>query len=34
MITVDGAGHDDLPYRMGMAKYFGTIRDFAYRAVK
>ncbi len=30
MITVDGAGHNDLPYRMGMAKYFDTIRDFAY----
>lgn len=30
MITVDGAGHDDLPYRMGMGEYFDTIRDFAY----
>lgn len=30
MITVDGAGHNDLPYRMGLAKYFATIRDFAY----
>lgn len=30
MITVEGAGHNDLSYRMGMANYFETIRDFAY----
>ncbi len=34
MITVDGAGHNDLPYRMGMTKYFETMRNFAYGATK
>ncbi len=30
LIPVPGAGHNDIPYRMGMMKYFTAIRDFAY----